>query len=82
METILTHMEAIAPTFLAIMSLIMFTKQTRWLCYATVVLAIIAELIPMTLNLTALLACITCLAALLASEFLRKFNITHPFFSR
>jgi hypothetical protein len=66
--TILTHLEAIAPTFIAIMSLVMYTKKTRWLCYIAVVLAISAELIPLAINMTALLACVSCLVALLFAE--------------
>jgi len=82
MDTILTHLELIAPTFIAILSLVMFTPKTRWLCYTAVVLAITAELIPVTVNMTALLACVACLVALLFAEYLRIQNAMNPFFSR
>lgn len=82
MDTLLTNLETIAPTFFAIMAVVMFTRRTRWLCYATVILAIGAELIPVPINITAFSACCACLVALLFSEILRTWNITHPFFSR
>lgn len=81
MELILMHLEAVAPTFIAIMSVVMFSQKTRWLCYIAVVLAIFAELIPLSLNVTALLACISCLFALLFAELLRAYHETHSLFS-
>jgi hypothetical protein len=75
----LINLEAVAPSFVAIMSLMMFTPQTRWYCYAVVVMAISTELIPLSVNVTALLVCVSCLIALFFSEFLRVINITHPF---
>jgi hypothetical protein len=79
---ILTHLEAIAPTVIAILSLVMFTAKTRWYCYAAVILAIGAELIPLTINMTALFACVACLVALLFSEYLQSHHVTHPFAAR
>jgi hypothetical protein len=75
--TVLTHLEAIAPTFIAIMSVVMYTKKTRWLCYIAVVLAIGAELVPLTVNMTALLACVSCLVALLFAELVKNLPLNN-----
>lgn len=82
MDTIITHFEVIAPTFFAIMSVVLFTAKTRWLCYTVVSLAILSELIPATVNMTALLACVSCLAALLFSEYVRVYKVTHHLVER
>lgn len=74
MDNFLTHLELIIPTVAAIMSLAFFTPKTRWLSYTTVVLAIAAELMPAAINITALLACVSCFAAMLFLEHLRVHN--------
>jgi len=75
MDVLLTQLETIIPTFLAIMSVVMFKPKTRWLSYSIVILAIIAELIPFTVNVTALLATITCFFGLLFAEYLNSHHI-------
>ena len=67
--------EALLPTFIAILSLVVFTKQTRKLCYATVALCTLSELIPLQLNLTALFSCAAVLTGMIVIEFLQ----THHF---
>ncbi len=78
MESLLASMEIIAPTFLAIMSLAMFTPKTRWLNYGIVVMAIFAELIPVPVNMTALLATIACLIGLFIAELIHSYNLDKP----
>lgn len=67
-QIVLTHLEAIAPTFLAIMSLVMFTPATRWLNYGIVIMAIASEFVPLSINFTAVLACVSCFVGLLIAE--------------
>lgn len=81
MEIFLTYLEEIAPTFLAIMSLGMFTPKTRWLSYGIVVMAIFTEFMPQHTNITALLACISCLLGLLVADMLHTHD-SQPSISR
>lgn len=68
---------AILPTVVAILSLTLFTPATRWMCYTAILLSIIAELIPMVINTTALIACSACLASMLILEILRGKEVGH-----
>jgi len=77
----LDMIQVLLPTFVAIISLTMFTKRTRYLCYTAVTLSIVAELVPTTIDSTALIACVFSLCALLFMEVLRAWNILNPFFS-
>lgn len=74
MGSLLTNLETIIPTFMAVMALVMFKPKTRRLCYLTIVLAITSELIPITINTTALLATISCFIGLLVAEYLHTHN--------
>jgi hypothetical protein len=78
METVLSILGVVAPTFLAIISLAMFTTKTRWFNYGTVIMAIFAELIPVNTNMTALLATIACLIGLFIAEFIHHYNLDKP----
>ncbi len=69
MDSLLINLEAIVPTFLAIMSLVLFTPKTRWFSYSIILLAIGTELIPLTVNITALMACAFCFVGLLVREY-------------
>jgi hypothetical protein len=71
---------AFVPTFLAVFAVAVFTKETRTLCYITVLLAVLTELIPSTMgiNTTALLACSFCLAALLIVDILQASHAIKP----
>lgn len=69
--------ESILPTFMAILALALFTKQTRKLCYATVSLSILAELIPLSINPMALFACSACLVAMIVVDLLQSFDVMH-----
>ncbi len=82
MDTLLTHLETIVPTFLAVMSLVLFTPKTRWFSYAITLLAVGAELIPLTVNMTALLACASCFLGLLIREYMQTHNLEKPIFSK
>lgn len=75
MDVLLLNIEAFIPIFLAIMSLVLFTAKTRWFSYAIVSLAIIAELLPLVINTTALTACIFCLIALLVRELMEAHRL-------
>ena len=66
----LEAIELFLPTFVAIATLTMFTPKTRWMCYTAIVLCIFAEMIPLTVNTTALFACTSALFALFLLEFL------------
>lgn len=71
----LMFIESIIPTFIAILSLALFTKQTRKLAYATVSLSIFAELVPLEINALALFACTACLAAMLILDLLNAIHL-------
>lgn len=78
MDMLFTYMDLIAPTFLSVLSVALFRKRTRWLCYVTVALAITAELISLSTNVIGLTACIACLVALLVGDFIRTHqNLLH-----
>ncbi|MFU8797603.1 MAG: hypothetical protein ACNA7Y_02760 [Gammaproteobacteria bacterium] len=68
------------PTFLAVFAVAVFTKETKVLCYITVLLAVLTELIPAAagVNTTALLACSFCLAALLIVDILQASHAIKP----
>jgi hypothetical protein len=68
----LAFIETLLPTFIAIMSLAFFTKQTRKLCYANVSLCVLAELIPLTINSATLAACSACLCCMVVLDFLQS----------
>ena len=70
MFEIIEAAEYFLPTFTAIATLAMFTPKTRWMCYVSILLCIAAELIPETINATALFACTSALFALFLLEFL------------
>ncbi len=78
MDTLFTYMDLIAPTLLSVLSVALFRKRTRWLCYATVVLAIAAELIAST-NVIGLTACVVCLVALVVGDFIRTHYVVGAF---
>lgn len=80
--TLLIELEAVIPTFLAVMSLVLFTTKTRWFSYAIILLAIGAELMPLTVNITALLACVSCFIGLLVREFMQTHNLEKPIFNK
>ena len=76
METsLLMQLEAVIPTFLAIMSLVLFTTKTRIFSYSIILLAIGAELIPFSVNTTALFACVFCFIGLLIREYMQTHNL-------
>ncbi len=77
----LGEIEAILPTIVAILGLTLFTPGTRWMCYTAVLLSIIAELIPMVINSTALIACSACLVAMFILELLRSKDAETPMIS-
>lgn len=79
MDTLFTNLDMIAPTFFSLLSVLLFRKHTRWLCYITVLLAIGAELIPLSVNFIGLSACVACLGALIIGDVLRSYHISHPF---
>jgi len=72
-------LETYIPTVMAIMALVLFTRSTRWLCYATVILAGISEFMLKPLNETAIVVCAACLGALLLAEWLRARQLVSPF---
>lgn len=78
MVTLFTTLNHWAPTLFAVLAVVSFRKRTRALCYTLAVLTIWAELIPMTINVAGLLACVACLAALVVADILRMHSITHP----
>ena len=82
MDTILFELEAVVPIFLAVMSLVLFTPKTRWFSYAIILLAIGAELIPNTINMTALLGCTSCFFGLLLREFMLTHNLEKQIFQK
>jgi hypothetical protein len=82
MDTLFVELEAIIPTFLAVMSVVLFTPKTRWFSYAIVLLAIGAELIPLAVNMTALLACVSCFFGLLVKEFMVTHNLEKQIFQK
>ncbi len=67
---------AMVPAILAVLSLGFITPTTRGYCYAIVVLALGAELMPLQVNLLTLAICVACLVALLVHELLTWFY--HP----
>lgn len=71
MDTIFNHLPATVTIFASIMSVVMFRPKTRWLSYAVIALAIIAELISLTINVTAVLATISCFIGLVIAEYLQ-----------
>lgn len=68
----LATIESLLPTFIAILSLVLFTQQTRKICYAAAALCVLAELIPMELNLTALFSCAAVLTGMIIIEMLQS----------
>jgi hypothetical protein len=78
MDTLFSYMDLIGPTFFSVLSVGLLRKKTRWLCYATVLLSIGAELIPLSINALGLTACITCLVALMVGDFLRTHYVVNP----
>lgn len=80
METLLSTLNVIGPSFFSLLSVALLRKHTRWLCYITVLLSIWAELIPMTINVIGLFVCIACLVALVIADFVRThYHVTRPF---
>ena len=79
MDTIFNHLQATIPMFVSIMSVVMFKPKARWLSYAVIALAIIAELISLTINVTAVLATISCFIGLLVTEYLQKHKLEKLF---
>lgn len=77
----LSQIEVFIPTALAIMSLALFTDKTRKLCYTTVALCILAEVIPTIVNPIALVACVACLAALVLTDVIRHNSHFKHYFS-
>jgi len=77
----LVAIEAVLPTFIAIIALVTFTPKTRWLSYTVVVLAMLSELIPLQIHMTGLLATSSVFIGLLILELLRARNIAAPFFA-
>jgi hypothetical protein len=67
------------PTFLAVFAVAVFSQQTKLLCYITVLLAVLTELVPAPtgINTTALLACSFCLGALLLIDLLQSVRATN-----
>lgn len=63
----------VIPTFLAIMSVALFTEKTRTLCYSTATLTVLTELVPTLsgINTMALITCTFCLIALLLMDILQ-----------
>ena len=67
----LIAIEQILPTFLAVLSLGLFTAKTRWFCYIAIALAISSELIPHERNFVGLATCITAFLALCIADLVR-----------
>lgn len=67
--------ESILPMCIAILSLALFTKQTKKLCYAAVSLSVLAELIPLEINTATLFACTACLASMIIIDFLGSIHL-------
>jgi CBS domain containing-hemolysin-like protein len=76
----LVEFTAFVPTFLAVFAVAVFTKETKSLCYITILLAVLTELIPSPagINTTALLACTFCLGALLLVDILQASHAIKP----
>jgi len=74
----LEHITIVLPTILAILSLIMFNRNTRWFCYVLVSLSVVAELIPAQYNTTALAATVTALIALVIMDIVKHGHIHKP----
>ncbi len=67
---------AVIPTFMSILALVLFIDKTKYLSYATISLAIVAEVIAPTINMAALVACTSCLAGVGFIHYLRtSFNL-------
>lgn len=71
----LYFIESILPVCCAILSLALFTKQTRKLCYAVASLAVMAELIPLSINISALFACSACLLGMITIDILQAQHV-------
>jgi|GEM_PF-1791379 len=67
----LASLDVVVPTFMSILALVLFTPKTKWLAFSTILLSIVAELIPTTINVAALIACISCLGGALFLNYLR-----------
>lgn len=67
----LSSLDVVVPTFMSILALVFFTEKTKWLSYTTIALSILAELVPATLNLAALIACVSCFGGALFIHYLR-----------
>jgi hypothetical protein len=78
MNTLLTYLDLIAPSFFALLAIACFRKRTRLLCYITVLLAICAELIPLTINTVALSVCVASLVAIIVADAVRAYMSRHP----
>lgn len=78
MNMSLTYLNLIAPSFFSLMAVALFRKRTRGLCYTTVLLAIWAELIPMTINAWGLTTCLACLAVLVVGHIVQTYHISNP----
>jgi len=63
----------VLPTFLAVMSVALFTEKTRNLCYGTATMTVLTELVPSStgINTMALITCTFCLIALLLTDILQ-----------
>ena len=68
-------LESILPTCIAILSLALFTRQTRKLCYAAASLSVLAELIPLEINTIALFSCSACLASMIIVDILNSIHL-------
>jgi hypothetical protein len=76
----LSSLEIVIPTFMAVLALVLFTEKTKWLSFATILLAIVAEMLLPHINIAALIACISCLAGVVFINYLRtnfdlRFNL-------
>lgn len=68
----------VLPTVLAIISLMMFNRSTRWFCYTLVSLSLISELIPAQVNLVAVAAVGTVLGALIVVDLIQNLHLHKP----